>query len=284
MRAKRWFERAEYASLGFSALGTVAAAVSQQIIYAAAPLTLALFLNVIRQRSHYLQTQSLQQQIQLLASGQREEVQGVIAAAISQFLDEIKRQLATIQPYQYQLVLDPPDSRAVLMEALAKAQERLIIVSPWLRQPVFDELRSQIENALSRGVKVSIGFGYQGDIGKDKAIIEGNAGWVYQLNCDLQGNYSALPDWLKLRDTHKRLTLKLLKTHEKFLVCDRSLALIGSHNLLSAGTNGKQREIGLKTDDPRIIQDLIERFENAQDSRMRSDSHSAKASEMRQPV
>ena len=65
MKAKRWLERAEYASLGLSALGTVAAAVSQQIAYATTPLVLALSLNVInRQRSLFLQTQSLQ----LLAS------------------------------------------------------------------------------------------------------------------------------------------------------------------------------------------------------------------------
>lgn len=56
------------------------------------------------------------------------------------------------------------------------------------------------------------------------------------------------------------LTLKPLGTHEKYLVCDRAWAMVGSHNLLSSGTNGGQREVGLRTDDPRIVAGLVERF------------------------
>jgi uncharacterized protein YciW len=58
----------------------------------------------------FVQTQSLQ----LLASGQKEEVQ----AAIALITTEINQQLAAIEPYQYQLIFDPTESRAVLLEAL----------------------------------------------------------------------------------------------------------------------------------------------------------------------
>jgi phosphatidylserine/phosphatidylglycerophosphate/cardiolipin synthase-like enzyme len=74
----------------------------------------------------------------------RAETQNAIATATT----EINQQLAAIQPYQYQLVLDPPDSRAALLEALSQAQERVIIVCPWLRKFVLDELRSRGASAF----------------------------------------------------------------------------------------------------------------------------------------
>ncbi|MDF0554870.1 hypothetical protein [Kamptonema sp. UHCC 0994] len=51
MNQRNWLELAEYASVAGSAIGTLAAALSGQLIYAAAPLTLALSLNLAnRQR------------------------------------------------------------------------------------------------------------------------------------------------------------------------------------------------------------------------------------------
>ncbi len=47
MKKDSWLKTAEYAALAGSALGTVAAAISSQATYAAAPLTLALSLNLI---------------------------------------------------------------------------------------------------------------------------------------------------------------------------------------------------------------------------------------------
>jgi chromosome segregation ATPase len=47
---KNWRELAEYASLGFSALGTIAAAATQQTLYAATPLTITLSLNLLNRQ------------------------------------------------------------------------------------------------------------------------------------------------------------------------------------------------------------------------------------------
>ncbi|MBD1889317.1 phospholipase D-like domain-containing protein [Coleofasciculus sp. FACHB-SPT9] len=60
-----------------------------------------------------------------------------------------------------------------------------------------------------------------------------------------------------------RFQLKLLGTHEKFIVCDRSWTVLGSHNFLTSGTKSTEREVGLRTNDPRIIRDLIKRFDTA---------------------
>ncbi|KAB8319929.1 hypothetical protein SD81_014240 [Tolypothrix campylonemoides VB511288] len=56
-----WLEVSEYASLSLSALGLVTAAVTQQIIYVAAPLTVTVCLNAAnRERLKYLTTQQQQ--------------------------------------------------------------------------------------------------------------------------------------------------------------------------------------------------------------------------------
>ncbi len=47
MQKNSWLKTAEYASLAGSAIGTVAATLSSQVTYAAAPLTLALSLNLV---------------------------------------------------------------------------------------------------------------------------------------------------------------------------------------------------------------------------------------------
>jgi fructose-1,6-bisphosphatase/sedoheptulose 1,7-bisphosphatase-like protein len=56
MLKQPWLEIAEYASLAGSALGIIAAATSSQVIYAAAPLTLALSLNLVNRKRSYHQT------------------------------------------------------------------------------------------------------------------------------------------------------------------------------------------------------------------------------------
>ncbi len=67
-----WLEMAEYISLASSVAGSVAAAASQQIVYAAAPLTLALSLSLVnRQRFQ----QQFQQQTTVAIANVRQEVQ-----------------------------------------------------------------------------------------------------------------------------------------------------------------------------------------------------------------
>lgn len=95
--------------------------------------------------------------------------------------------------FQYQLVCDRPNSRAVLMEALSLAQERLIIVCPWLNcNSINDELLQKFRDCLSRGCLINIGWGDLGDrqnIGK---------GWRYNALADLQELEGEYPDQFRL--------------------------------------------------------------------------------------
>ncbi|CBN54403.1 MULTISPECIES: pentapeptide repeat-containing protein [Kamptonema] len=152
--------------------------------------------------------------------------------------------------FQYQLVCDRLNSRAVLMEALSIAQERVIIVCPWLNcNSINDELLQKFRECLNRGCLIDIGWGYLGDrqnIGK---------GWRYNALADLQELASEYPD---------RFCLDLLGTHENFLVCDSSFAMLGSHNLLTNGDQSAEREVGIRTNDSHIIKQLIERFDSSE--------------------
>jgi len=71
--------------------------------------------------------------------------------------------------------------------------------------------------------------------------------------------YDAVPTLEELQAEYSNLlTLKVLGTHEKFLVCDRKFAMLGSHNYLTSHTSSSERELGLKTDSPELIDKLIE--------------------------
>lgn len=178
-------------------------------------------------------------------------------------VDEIQQQPIQVQPYNYHLVFDRSGSRALLMEALEKAQERLIIVCPWLNRNSIDaDLLQKFRDCLNRNCRIDIGWGHLSDrrrLGK---------GW----------RYDALKDLRQLeRDYPEHFRLKLLGTHEKFLVCDSIFAMLGSHNLLTSSAQSAEREAGIRTTDPHIIQGLINRFDGAevQDARAIDESLAA---------
>lgn len=109
------------------------------------------------------------------------------------------------QSFESQLIFDRAASRAILLEALSRTQERLIIVCPWLSQNSIDaDLLQRFRDCLDRNCCIDIGWGYLGDRG----------------NIGLGWRYDALADLRQLeREYPERFKLKLLGTHEKFLVC-----------------------------------------------------------------
>jgi phosphatidylserine/phosphatidylglycerophosphate/cardiolipin synthase-like enzyme len=152
--------------------------------------------------------------------------------------------------YEYELVLDRAQSRQALLEALASVENRLILVCPWLCHYGFDlEIQNQLENLLSKGVTIEIGYGKLSDIEQGKLT-----GFLYDR----------LNQATSLANKYPNFKLKLIGTHEKYLVCDRSFAMLGSHNFLTSGF-GEEREIGIKITDPDLIERLIERYEQAPD-------------------
>jgi phosphatidylserine/phosphatidylglycerophosphate/cardiolipin synthase-like enzyme len=164
--------------------------------------------------------------------------------------EEIQQQHTQARSSEYQLVFERVGSRTVLLEALEKAQARLIIVSPWLNRNSIDaDLIQRFRDCLDRNCRIEIGWGHLSDCNRI------GIGW----------RYNALRYLSQLeQDYPNQFRLKLLGTHEKFLVCDSAFAMLGSHNLLTSNTSSAEREVGICTTDPHIIQGLINRFDGAE--------------------
>jgi phosphatidylserine/phosphatidylglycerophosphate/cardiolipin synthase-like enzyme len=304
---------AEYASLGLSFLGSIAAIFTQQLAYISAPLALSASLSLLNRKR---ELGSANQQIALLEQQLANHNQSTIDR-----IDIIQQSLATILPtptaadnqqiadiysrignldysigdlkdhnftltsrledyqqynlliqtalssalntnnlvqevvdhspkYEYELVFGREQSRQALLEALSSVKDHLILVCPWLCHHGFDlEIQKQLENLLIKGVTIEIGYGKLSDIEKGKLT-----GFFY----------NTLKQATSLANKYPNFKLKLIGTHEKYLVCDRSFAMLGSHNFLTSGV-GEEREIGIRTTDPNLIEKLIERYEYAPD-------------------
>ena len=192
----------------------------------------------------------------------RSEFSVQVDATVEKRVTELNHLLKQIQPvYEYELVFDRSGSRNVLLElALQQAQHRLILVCPWPAWGVDFHVIQSFEALLQRNVRIDIGWGSLTDINK---LPFGSASIRQRLRSS-SAYYSALPKLSELeRKYSKQFNLKLLGTHEKFLVCDNRLAMIGSHNFLTSGTSSDEREAGMQTNDPRIVADLTKRFDDA---------------------
>ena len=180
--------------------------------------------------------------------------------------------LAATQP-KNQIVRGRAASRVVLIDALTYANELVIIDTPWLsKRSVDDELLLRMTALLERGCRLYIGWGYSRDIRglhpDGKIIHVSQSGQCFiDVTADKVGNYSAFPELDKLRARYPdQMELKLLGTHEKYVICDRQFALLGSHNVLSSlDTLFAPRETGWKTSDQSLIEEQIEDFMNAPD-------------------
>lgn len=186
---------------------------------------------------------------------------------------ECYRDIETAKRLQNQPIEGRAASRVVLIESLEFARESLIIVSPWLsKRSVDEEILLRMTALLDRGCHLCIGWGYSYDIRglhPKGNVISITRDRQFSMSGDRIGNYNALSRLIELRSRFPdRMELKLMGTHEKYLVCDRQFALLGSHNILSSGdTLYAPREMGVKTTDAGIIETLRENYGNAPDLR-----------------
>lgn len=331
----------EYAAIGFSALGTVVALATQQLIYLATPLTLSLAISLSnRQReiakcnmriasleqSHSTNSQATLQEIKAIKSMNLDKsdvlslITGTdlmskpviedsshipniydridnldsslltlhdfsmkldekvsISAAMDEDVDKIIQQkvdksiqeqfeiikLILPQKYFYKLIHGRDGSREVFIDALKQAEKSLFLICPWITKYAIDsEVEQLIESALQRGVCINVGWGHLKDVenrrsqlSKEKLLRSSNSKWMYNavhMLYDLKNKYPDL------------LNIKVLGTHEKFLVCDQKFAMLGSHNFMTSGISSSEREIGIKTNNVEVIYDLVELFDKVE--------------------
>ena len=155
-----------------------------------------------------------------------------------------------------------PDSRQVLEDALETSEHRLIIILPWSsRCSLNDELMQRLERFFQHNRHLDLGWCYLADRETPRFLSAINQRWqVHPLKMG------------KLQDTLQKLLqikrrypaqfqFKILGTRENFLVSDDRYAVLGIDDALSATTLVPNLELKLRTDDPAIIQQLTQRFD-----------------------
>ena len=192
---------------------------------------------------------ALRQTIEALPTGQNspisQQIQPQTEAQLetneSSLVEEINQQLQTLQtPYEYELVMQPNPHQTVLEEALQTAQNRLIIASPWMRQqPIANDILEKFRSFLNRSISLQIG-------------------WP-----NSEPNFTLQQFQELAKEFPGKIHFKQIETHENFIVCDESYAWVGSHSVFNKISSQNEPQIGVRTTDPLIIQELISRFNEA---------------------
>lgn len=231
-----------------------------------------------------LDTTALQSQVKYLLArmewteGNTSEIQEQVDTTVKRYLEEMNHQFQTTHPVpEYELVFDVTQgsmagnddtngcSRAILYQALAKAQARLIIVLPF---PTPDTLNAetieQFKLFLDRQGCLDIGWGHLGDVtnqrfprslDRRRSLETTDRGFLYDTLNQLTQLKRQYPEQFRF---------KVLGTDENFLVCDRSYAILGSQSMPTASAVFPQAVVGLRTTNSEVIQGLVDRFDDPQ--------------------
>jgi len=204
-----------------------------------------------------------------------------VQSVMQQELDYINQQMQLVAalpqlvppqsvPPQSELIFDLPTaevsaaagSRAVLEQALAVTEQRLIVIWPWSEQSTLDEtLFRKFENFLSLGKRLEIGWCYLADRSEERWLSKMQRGWASNLTRRSLVQ-ETLHQFLQLKRIYpNRFQFKILGTAENFLVSDQSFAVLGIADALKTATLFPELQLKLKTSDPAVIQRLVQRFE-----------------------
>lgn len=114
------------------------------------------------------------------------------------------------------------EHRSWLERALTDAHQEVMIISPWMNERAFDDaLMELVAQAVNRGVRVIVGYGFKSDRPDDAERHRTNIRTVTQKLRKITRDHSGL----ELRDVGS--------THQKILICDRQFGITGSFNWLS---------------------------------------------------
>lgn len=137
------------------------------------------------------------------------------------------------------------EHQGILEDALDTARNRLLILSPWIRRAVVNDVFvKKVARACTRGVTVSIGFGLG-------AHDDGERPWDVQACRDLEKLVSTYASKFQLR--------RLGNTHAKVLIKDADFFVITSFNWLSFRGDPSQpfrEEWGTMVRDPGLVNDF----------------------------
>lgn len=176
---------------------------------------------------------------------------------LEQQLQEAQQQIEKLQAKLDSLLASVPmrwlgmyEHQPLLKQALNDSQERLMIISPWIRASSVDKrFLQEFENLLKRRVEVFIGYGL-GENDNDKK---------YQSDIQAEKNIQKLANQYKENFKLKRLG----NTHAKILISDTKFAVTTSFNWLSfRGDRDRtfRDERGTLVSDPQKIDELFDSY------------------------
>ena len=136
------------------------------------------------------------------------------AGDIGKRLEDVQAQLEELEVRPLAVYEHPP----LLRRAVERADERVMVISPWIRRAVVTpDFVETIRHALDRGVSVYVGYGLGEEDKKEKQ-------WDEDARKELE----------RLAEGRKNFILRRLgNTHAKVLVKDREFFVISSFNWLS---------------------------------------------------
>ena len=160
-------------------------------------------------------------------------------------------------------------SRHALEMAIDQAQKRLLIVWPWSSaMTIDDDLLKRFTHLLDRGCRLEIGWCHRGDLSEGRLIWRIGQRWATESS-QLTQLKNALNTLLPLRENYPdHFRFKVMGTAETFLVCDnstadtpdQSFAILGLQALPTQNLAFPEVEMKLRSQDPQVIQGLIQRF------------------------
>ncbi|MEO0866961.1 MAG: hypothetical protein AAFY17_00670 [Cyanobacteria bacterium J06642_11] len=154
------------------------------------------------------------------------------------------------------------NSRQALEQLLRQARERVVLVWPWAENMALDDsLLQQFRQVLQRGCRLEIGWCHRGNTHGDPLLRLIDQRW--RATGKNQGQLKhAFKQLLQLKQDYSNLfSFKILGTTENFAVGDTRCALIGMQPLPTQTSLFPMVHLKLRTEDPTVIQSLIQQFE-----------------------
>lgn len=214
----------------------------------------------------------LEQQTQDLLQQQRE----MGAAPRSQPLEHLKtittqaQPAASDAPMQWLMAFRGEASEGqwsaidrALMRSLDEVSERLVLVWPWSSAIELDErLVARFEEILEQKCRLEIGWCHPGNRQEGRLLKNITQQWNL-TTAQRHLLKSTLNKLLPLKQKYaEHFSFKILGTHEQFLVCDRSYAVVGLQSLPAASSAFTELDLRVKTTEMSVIDRLLHRFEN----------------------
>ena len=158
-------------------------------------------------------------------------------------LEELQKSYHTISRDNTCRFYSKSQCRNEFKSSFYHAQKTLLIISPWINQYIYDDIRNDIRHALARGVSITIGYGIEEEKNMREYYNKLNANEylsteekrnavTYKLARQLQNEFSTMKDFCIFN----------ANSHEKILSYDHKITLVGSFNFLTYSGIGTREE------------------------------------------